>query len=71
MILKIKLPSISTGLVSNLIGLLGLVLIVVAVGGLTNDWWWSILTAGTFSVGIAVMLGLEANTETTKIPGGD
>jgi len=59
MILKIKLPRIDSGLAGNLIGLLGLVLIVLAVGGLTNNWWWSALTAGLSAVFIAYLMNLS------------
>lgn len=55
--IRIRLPRISPGLVSNLIGVLGLVAIVVAVAGLTSI-WWAILTGGTFCVALAILAGL-------------
>lgn len=58
MVIRIKLPSITTEKISNLVGLLGLIAIIVAVGGLTN-WWYSLLVAGVFSVGIAYVINLE------------
>jgi hypothetical protein len=66
MILKIKIPQLNAGLVSNLIGLLGLSLIVLAIGGLTDNWWWAALASGMFAVGIAYMLGLQDDDEPPK-----
>lgn len=66
MVLRIRLPKISTGLLGNIIGLIGLIGIVLAVGGLTSNWWWSVLTAGMFCVGIAYMLGLDESDDDAK-----
>src|SRR5437588_143676 len=41
--IKIRLPRIPSGAFANVIGLLGLLWFAVAVGGLTGNWWWSIL----------------------------
>lgn len=54
----ITLPKISPGLVSNLLGLLGLIAIVVAVGGMAGV-WWAVLTAGVFAVALAYIAGLN------------
>lgn len=51
--IKIRLPRIPSGGLSNIVGLLGLLGIVLAVGGLTGNWWWSVLTAGVFGVALA------------------
>jgi hypothetical protein len=56
---RIPVPKIDNDLVGNLIGLLGLILIVLAVGGLTHNAWWGALTAGIFSVVIAYMVQLD------------
>lgn len=42
-----------TQLVSNLIGLAGLLALVVFVGGVTGNWWWSLGVAGAIAVGLA------------------
>lgn len=68
MTLRIRLPKISTGLIGNIIGFLGLILIVLSVGGLTHNWWWGALTAGFMLVGIAYMIGLESSEE---VPEGE
>ncbi|HEX8006700.1 MAG TPA: hypothetical protein VF482_09775 [Trebonia sp.] len=51
--LRIRVPRVPAGLGANLLGLLGLVAVAVAVGGLTGNWWWSILTGGAFAFGLA------------------
>lgn len=59
MIVSFRLPRVSLGAVSNLVGLLGLVAVAVAVGGLTGTWWWSCLVGGVFAVVLAVLAGLS------------
>lgn len=63
MIVSFRLPRISLGAVSNLVGLLGLVAVAVAIGGLTGNWWWSCLAGGVFAVGLAYMAGAQADSE--------
>ena len=63
MVISIKLPRVTLGAVSNLVGVLGLVAIAVAVGGLTGNWWWSVLAGVVFSVGLAYLAGISAETE--------
>lgn len=63
MVISIKLPRVTLGAVSNLIGVLGLVAIAVAVGGLTGNWWWTALVAGVFGVGIAYLAGISAQED--------
>lgn len=55
---RIRLPKISPGFVSNLLGVLGLIAIVAAVAGLTSP-WWALLTAGGFCVALAYIAGLN------------
>ncbi len=55
---RIPVPKIDNDLVGNLIGLLGLILIVVAVAGLTHNVWWGALSAGVFGIVIAYMVQL-------------
>lgn len=42
-------------LVSNLLGLAGLIAVAVATGGLTGNWWWSLLVGGLAVTALAVM----------------
>jgi hypothetical protein len=60
MIVSFRLPKVSLGGVSNLVGLLGLVAIAVAVGGLTGVWWWSVLVGGVEALGVAYLAGISA-----------
>ncbi|MCW2859105.1 MAG: hypothetical protein JWP48_813 [Actinoallomurus sp.] len=53
--IKIRLPRIAAGALSNLVGLLGLLAIATAVGALAGDWWWSVLVTGVFGVALAAL----------------
>jgi hypothetical protein len=68
--IRIRVPRVPAGAVSNLLGLLGLVAMVVAVGGLTGNVWWAVLTGGAFAVGLAVLaqVGAEAGVQAAAAP---
>lgn len=51
--IRVRVPRIAAGLVSNLVGLLGLIGVALAVGGLTGNWWWSLLTGSVFATVLA------------------
>lgn len=51
--IRIPVPRLPHGLLANLVGLLGLVAFAVAVGGLTGNWWWSVLLGGVAAVGLS------------------
>lgn len=63
---RIPVPKIDSDLASNVIGLFALLAVIVAIGGLTHNWWWSLLATGIFGVGIAFMLGLPDDIEEVK-----
>ena len=56
--IRIPVPRLPRGLGANLVGLLGLVAAVLAIGGLTGNWWWSVLAGGL----VAVVLSYVAQT---------
>jgi hypothetical protein len=58
--IRIAVPRIPTGLIANLLGLLGLVAFALAVGGLTGNWWWSALVGGVFAVGLSYVAQTQA-----------
>lgn len=64
--IRIRLPRIAAGALSNLVGLLGLLGIVVAVGGLTHSVWWAVLTGGVFSVTLAALAQAGAESAPAK-----
>lgn len=68
-IVSFRVPRISLGGLSNVVGLAGLVAIAVAIGALTGNWWWSCLTGGVFAVGLAVMAGLSAEATEQQAEG--
>jgi hypothetical protein len=51
--IRIPVPRLPQGFAANLVGLLGLIAAVLAVGGLTGNWWWSVLVGGLVSVGLS------------------
>ena len=58
--IRIPVPRLPRGLVANLVGLLGLVAVVLAVGGLTGNWWWSALTGGVVAVALSYVAQTHA-----------
>ncbi|MFJ8818200.1 hypothetical protein [Amycolatopsis thermoflava] len=52
--MTIRIPAPSSMLLANLLGVLGLVAVVVAVGGLAG-WWWAVLAGGLVGVGLSVI----------------
>mgnify|MGYP001594292708 CR=1 FL=1 len=50
------IPAPSSMLVNNVIGVLGMIAAVVAVGG-RLVFWWALLTAGAFMVGLSADRG--------------
>jgi hypothetical protein len=51
--IRIPLPTLTSELVSNLLGLAGLAGVVIAVGGLTGNAWWSLLAGSVLLVGLS------------------
>lgn len=51
---SIYVPRPSSMLVSNLLGVLGLIAVVVAIGGLAGV-WWAVLAAGVLAVGLCAL----------------
>jgi hypothetical protein len=58
--IRIAVPRVPPGLAANLLGLAGLVAFALAVGGLTGDWWWSVLVGGVFAVGLSYVAQTQA-----------
>jgi hypothetical protein len=61
--IRIAVPRLPSGLAANLAGLAGLIAMVLAVGGLTGNWWWSLLAGGTVAFGLAFVAQLQAQAE--------
>lgn len=64
----LRIPALPHGFGSNLLGLLGLVAVIVSVGGLTGNWWWSLLAAGAVAVGLAVLAQNTAAAQAADAP---
>lgn len=67
----IKIPALPHGMFSNLLGLAGLITLVVAVGGLTGNWWWSVLAAGASAVGLSYIAHVNAAQAQEQQPARD
>jgi hypothetical protein len=67
----IKIPALPQGTFSNLLGLAGLVTLIVAVGGLTGNWWWSALAAGAVAVGLSYIAHINAAQSQEQQPARD
>lgn len=64
----IRIPAPPRGLLSNLLGVLGLVSVTLAVGGLTHNGWWSALLGGAFAVGLSYVAQLNAAARSAEVP---
>lgn len=53
---QLRIPRPSSMLVVNLLGTLGLLGLAVAIGGLTHNFWWSLLVASVEAVAVALVL---------------
>lgn len=60
--IRIRVPHPSSTLLNNLLGILGLVAMVVAVGGLAG-WLWGLLAAGVVAVGLSLIGATYAPAE--------
>jgi hypothetical protein len=61
--IRIPVPRLPRGLGANLAGLLGLVAVALAIGGLTGNWWWSVLVGGVMAVGLSYIAQTHAAAE--------
>ena len=52
--IRIRVPHPSSTLVNNVLGVLGLIAIVVAIGGLAG-WLWALLAGGIFAVTLCLI----------------
>lgn len=66
--IRIAVPRLPQGLVANVVGLLGLLGIAAAVGGLTGVWWWSLLVGGVFGVGLSWIAQTHAGPDAAAEP---
>lgn len=66
--IRIRVPRVPSGMAGNLLGLLGLVAFALAVGGLTGNWWWSVLVGGAMAVGLSVVAATHAEKAAEVAP---
>lgn len=60
--IRIRVPHPSSTLLNNMLGVLGLVATVVAIGGLAG-WLWGLLAGGIFAVTLSVIGSTYAPAE--------
>jgi hypothetical protein len=56
--IRIPVPRLTAGLMSNALGLLGLVLMVVGIGGLAGI-WWAVMAAGVTGVALSYLISAQ------------
>jgi hypothetical protein len=61
--IRIPVPRLPRGFGARLLGLAGLVAFALAIGGLSGNWWWSVLVGGAFAVGLAYIAETHAAAE--------
>lgn len=61
--LKVRIPAPSSMLLANVLGVLALLGLAAAVGGLTHNAWWSLLVGSVEGLSFAVMWTLRIDTE--------
>ena len=66
--IRVRLPRIPAGLGTNLLGALGLVAIVVAIG-LLAGFAWALLAGGVFAVGLAVLAQYQGQPQAVRDTG--
>jgi hypothetical protein len=54
-VITIKIPAPSSMLIVNVLGVLGLIGLAIAVGGLTGNWWWTLAAASVEAVFLSVV----------------
>ena len=56
----IRFQAPSSMLLINLLGVFGLLMLAAAVGGLTHNWWWSVLVLAVEAVFLSVVGAMNA-----------
>lgn len=68
--LSIPTPQL-TQLMSNLLGVAGLLAVVVAIGALAGNWWWSVLAGGIVACALAWVANLHAQAAGATATAGE
>lgn len=61
MTITVRVPKPSSELLANLLGVVGLLGVAVAVGGLTGNWWWTLGVASGFAVFLSIVATTKAD----------
>jgi hypothetical protein len=67
-VLTFRIPAPSSMLTINLLGVFGLVGLVVSVGGLSGNWWWSGAVGGVVCVALSVIAATHAGAAEDEAP---
>lgn len=61
--LKVRIPAPSSMLLANVLGVLAMIGIAVAVGGLTHNGWWALLVASLEAFALAFLAALRIDAD--------
>ncbi|SCL15080.1 hypothetical protein [Micromonospora inyonensis] len=68
--ITVSIPSVQAPtLVSNLLGVAGLLGLIVSVGALAGSWWWSTLTGSLVAIGLAYVTHAHTQAEAARQAG--
>lgn len=65
--ITIRIPGPSSVLAVNLLGVVGLVAVVLAIGGLAGA-WWAVLAGGVAALGLSVIASTHLAAAETPAP---
>lgn len=61
--LKVRIPAPSSMLLANVLGVLALMGLAVAIGGITHNAWWTLLVASVEALTLAVVWSLRLDAD--------
>lgn len=66
--IRIPVPRLDAGFISNLLGLAGLLMLVLAPGALTGNWAWTLVTAGLAGITLSYLISTQLGEQQPAKP---
>lgn len=68
--ISVTIPGVQASqMVSNVLGVAGLIGLTVAVGALAGTWWWSLLTGSLITIALAWVANTHAQARAAEVGG--